>query len=81
MRGNCSAWSFDPCGFAQVNAVVGGTVADASGAVMPRVQVTATNVNTGIVSTRTTNDAGNYQFPSFQPGTVTFRKSMRTEGG
>ena len=50
--------------FAQVNAVIGGTVADASGAVIPRVQVTAKNVDTGIVTTRTTNDTGTYEFPA-----------------
>ena len=37
-------------GFAQVNATVSGTVADASGALIPGVEVTATNVNTGIVT-------------------------------
>ncbi|HEV3334299.1 MAG TPA: TonB-dependent receptor [Bryobacteraceae bacterium] len=55
--------------FAQVNAGVGGTVADPSGALIPKVTVTARNVNTGIVSTTATNDAGSYQFPSLQPGT------------
>jgi len=60
-----------PCALAQVNAVVGGTVADSTGAVIPKVQVTARNVNTGIVNTRTTNDAGVYEFPSLQPGTYT----------
>jgi hypothetical protein len=61
---------------AQVNAVVGGTVSDASGAVIPRVQVTATNVNTGIVTTRATNDTGNYEFPSLQPGLYTISASF-----
>ncbi len=57
--------------FAQVNAVVGGTVSDSSGAVMPKVTVTATNTSTGIIATATTNDTGNYQFPSLQPGPYT----------
>src|SRR5262245_14090149 len=56
---------------AQVNAVVGGTVMDASGAVIPKVEVKATNVNTGIVTSRQTNDSGNFDFPSLQPGTYT----------
>src|SRR5215467_12416490 len=57
--------------FAQTNAVVGGTVADPSGAVVPKVTVTARNVSTGIVTTSLTNDAGSYEFPSLQPGSYT----------
>jgi len=60
-----------PSAFAQVNAVLGGTVADPSGAVVPGAQVRATNVNTGIVSTLTTNAVGNFQFSSLQPGQYT----------
>src|SRR5262245_7835693 len=55
--------------FGQVNAVVGGTVSDASGALIPGVEVTARNTATGIVTTRLTNEAGNYDFASLQPGT------------
>ncbi len=70
-----AAWVFSfgwvlPVG-AQVNAGVGGTVSDPSGASIPKVTVTATNVNTGIAATAVTNDAGSYQFPSLQPGTYT----------
>ena len=54
--------------FAQANAAVGGTVSDATGALIPGVEVTASNVNTGIVSTLITNETGNYQFASLQPG-------------
>src|SRR2546430_2729525 len=55
--------------FAQTtNATVGGTVADASGAFIPGVSVTATNTQTGIVNTATTNEAGAYQFASLQTG-------------
>ncbi|MGH9352227.1 MAG: carboxypeptidase regulatory-like domain-containing protein, partial [Terriglobia bacterium] len=54
--------------FAQVNAVVGGTVSDATGAVIPKAEVTAKNVNTGIVAKGATNGTGNYDFPSLQPG-------------
>src|SRR3989304_6959899 len=50
------------------NATVGGTVSDASGALIPGVTVTATNVATGIVSTGVTNEAGAYNFPSLQTG-------------
>src|SRR2546427_830789 len=51
------------------NATVGGTVADATGALIPGVSVTATNVATGIVTTVLTNEAGAYQFASLQTGT------------
>jgi hypothetical protein len=67
--------SISPMACAQVNAILGGTVSDATGAVMPNVQVTATNVNTGIVTTRTTNNTGNYEFPALQPGTYTVSAS------
>jgi hypothetical protein len=54
-----------------LNAVVGGTVSDPSGAFIPKVTVKATNVNTGIVTTGLTNDTGSYQFPNLQPGSYT----------
>jgi hypothetical protein len=38
---------------------------------MPKVEVKARNVDTGIVTTKTTNDTGTYEFPSLQPGTYT----------
>jgi hypothetical protein len=56
--------------FAQTsNATLGGTVADASGALIPGVSVTATNTGTAIVTTVLTNEAGAYQFASLQTGT------------
>jgi len=54
--------------FGQVNATVGGTVSDTSGALIPGVEVTAKNVNTGIAGTRITNETGSYDFASLQPG-------------
>jgi len=50
------------------NASLGGTVADASGALIPGVSVTVTNIQTGIVNTAVTNETGTYQFPSLQTG-------------
>jgi hypothetical protein len=56
--------------FAQsTNATLGGTVSDASRALIPGVTVTATNTQTGIVSTGVTNETGSYNFPSLQSGT------------
>src|SRR5262245_20638216 len=49
-------------------ATLGGTVADASGALIPGVMITATNTDTGIVNTVLTNESGVYQFASLQPG-------------
>ncbi len=57
--------------FAQVNASVDGSVADSSGALIPKASVTATNTATGIVSNAQTNDSGAYSFPSLQPGSYT----------
>ena len=58
------------CAFAQtINATLGGTVSDASGALIPGVTVTATNLSTGIVTTNVTNEAGAYNFASIQSGT------------
>src|SRR5438093_12029961 len=52
-----------------INATVGGTVADASGALIPGVTVTATNTGTGIVITVVSNESGAYNFASLQHGT------------
>jgi hypothetical protein len=54
-----------------INAVVGGTVSDPSGALIPKVAISARNVNTGIVTNTVTNDAGAYQIPNLQPGNYT----------
>ena len=51
------------------NATVTGTIADASGALIPGVTVTATNTATGVVTTVLTNETGSYTLPSLLPGT------------
>src|SRR6184192_256680 len=51
------------------NAALGGTVADPSGAVIPGVEITATNTGTGVASTTISNESGAYSFPSLQTGT------------
>src|SRR5499427_11150847 len=65
-----------PCAFGQVNAVLSGTVSDASGALIPGVEVTAKNINTGITDTRITNETGNFVFPSLQPGSYTLSAAL-----
>src|SRR4030095_1369576 len=58
------------------NAAVGGTVVDAGGALIPGVEITATNNATGVVTTVVSNETGNYQFASLQPGTYTVTATL-----
>jgi hypothetical protein len=60
------------------NATLGGTVTDATGAFIPGVTMTATNVQTGIVTNTITNEAGAYHFASLQPGV--YRASAELPG-
>lgn len=62
--------------FGQVNATVGGTVSDPSGAVIAMVAVSAKNNSTGIVTNATTNATGAYEFSSLQPGTYTLTATI-----
>ena len=57
--------------FAQVNSTLGGTVTDNTGAFIPGAEVTAANDATGIATTRVTNERGDYEFTSLQPGLYT----------
>jgi hypothetical protein len=50
------------------NATVSGTVSDATTALVPGVTITATNNNTGVITTVLTNEAGAYNFASLLPG-------------
>jgi len=55
--------------FAQtVNGSIGGTVTDASGAVIPNATVTAVGIDTGVTTKTTTNATGSYEFPSLPQG-------------
>jgi Carboxypeptidase regulatory-like domain len=58
------------------NARLSGTVNDATGAVLPGVEVKATNNATGVVTTALSNDAGAYNFASLLPGTYTISASL-----
>jgi len=65
--------------FAQYeNGSLVGTIHDASGAAIPNVSVKVTNNSTGIVTTVTTNGAGDYEVPSLRFGIYTI--SARTAG-
>src|ERR1051326_7998485 len=58
------------------NARLSGTVNDASGAVLPGVEVKATHNATGVVTTVLSNDAGAYNFASLLPGAYTISASL-----
>jgi len=53
------------------NARVSGTVSDATRALIPGVEVTATNNATGVVSRSVSNETGTYNLPSLLPGLYT----------
>src|SRR3954462_6694246 len=51
-----------------VTATLVGTITDASGAVVVNTKVSATETNTGVSRTATSNESGNYSFPNLPPG-------------
>jgi hypothetical protein len=63
-------FSFLTCGalWAQVTAQISGTVKDASGAVLPGVEVTATQTATGLIRTAVSNETGSYVLPNLPVG-------------
>src|SRR6266516_654419 len=54
--------------WAQATAQISGTVRDQSGAVLPGVEVTATQTETGIARTAVTNETGSYVFSNLALG-------------
>src|SRR5436190_10251049 len=54
--------------WAQATAQISGTVRDQSGAVLPGVEVTATQTETGIARTTVTNETGSYVLPNLALG-------------
>ena len=73
-RSDLHSWCW-PC-FAQVNTSIGGIVEDASDALIPGVTITATNTQTGVVSTTVTNESGAYNFPAILPGIYKLTASL-----
>src|SRR3954468_12158476 len=55
-------------GRAQATAQITGTIHDASGAVLPGVEVKATQTETGIMRTTITNETGGYILPNLATG-------------
>ena len=65
----CATLATTLTAFAQVtSARLGGTVTDASGAVVGRAQVKATNTATNLTQATTANANGEYQFAALPPG-------------
>jgi hypothetical protein len=58
------------------NASLTGVVADATGAVIPGVEVSLTRTDTGAQSTFVTDDQGRYSFPNLTPGVYELRAMM-----
>jgi len=65
-----SAWGQDPRG------TMLGRVTDATGSVMPGVEVRATNAQTGVTITALTNDRGNYNMPFLLPAVYKVKAEM-----
>jgi len=64
--------------FAQATSQISGTVTDASGAVIAGAQITATQTNTGITRTATSDASGVYTLPSLPLGP--YRLEFKKEG-
>jgi hypothetical protein len=58
-------------------ATLSGTVADQSGGVVPKVDISVTNIATGITRTTTTSAAGFYTVPNLLPGTYDVKASAQ----
>ena len=63
--------------FAQATAEISGRVVDATGAVLPGVDITLTRVDTGTTRTAVTNETGAYSFPSLNPGPYRLQASLQ----
>jgi len=64
-------------GFSQgLYSTVTGTVSDSSGALLPGVEIKATNADTGVVSTTISNETGSYNFRDLLPGKYTITAAL-----
>ena len=53
-----------------------GNITDPNGAVIPAAAITATNQETGVAKTTTSDASGSYQFVDLQPGTYTLKVAV-----
>ena len=60
----CLVFAFSGWSQGGINASLGGTVSDSTGALIPGVEVTARQTDTGVASTAVTNETGTYRFPA-----------------
>jgi hypothetical protein len=67
---SCFAWSQETRG------TLLGRVSDPAGAVVPNVEVRATNTATGVIATARSNAAGNYTLPYLLPGAYTLQAEL-----
>src|SRR5919202_635601 len=66
----CLLLAFAPFAFGQSsNGSISGTITDDSGAALPGVTVSATNIATGIERNAVTNQTGHYEIALLPPGT------------
>src|SRR6266496_1718799 len=68
LRSALACLLFAGSAFAQVNSSIGGTVQDASQALIAGVSVTAINTHTGVQSSVITNESGAYNIAALAPG-------------
>ena len=66
-----------PALFAQTTAQISGRVTDPSGAVVPGVDVTLTNIDTGVERYAVTNESGAYVFPNLNPGPYRLQAALQ----
>src|SRR5437660_12077405 len=62
--------------YAQATAQISGRVQDATAAVLPGVEITATNTATGIARTTVTNEGGAYVLPNLPIGTYRLEAAL-----
>src|SRR5688572_24207700 len=62
--------------WAQATAQISGTVRDQTGAVLPGVEVTVTNTDTGIIRNTITNETGSYVLPNLVIGPYRFEAGL-----
>src|SRR5690349_8978159 len=62
--------------WAQATAQISGTARDQSGAVLPGVEITATQTDTGIARTTVTNETGSYALPNLMTGPYKLEASL-----
>ena len=62
--------------WAQATAQISGSVADQSGAVLPGVEITATQTETGVARTNITNETGRYALPNLPLGPYRLEASL-----